>query len=267
MLAVRSLGPDHPYIKSAGVVVALVAGVAALLVFFLPAASPPTSSTTDTPVQADEQQAIELLKEARGWESKFRYDFDGDAQGWPIPAFQDEDGYGSSITSITPDNKYRWEVSSNRETTFWVEHPPLASEAVSDFYAEVEAEKLAGSPEKSAYCLLFRAPDDDNHYSLRVRQNGQFFSAVDLSYPGFIRYLENINTIQSQAIKETEVNKLAVIARESTFWFYINDRFVGKATDARLQKGRIIIAVYMDAGGQKATFEFDNFEVRVPPQE
>jgi hypothetical protein len=60
------------------------------------------------------------------------------------------------------------------------------------------------------------------------------------------------------------VNRLAVLAQGGHLKFYINDRLVGEADDSRVTSGEVGVALELNNGGDHATFEFDNFEVRTP---
>lgn len=227
----------------------------------LATSSPGNASNTILPAE----QA--LLEEARLWSPKFSYTYDnGDPQGWAVPTFEDD--FGLANTSITPDGKYRWELVSKKETTWWVVPPSAADISVADFYATVIIQKMPGSSPTSNYGLLIRSPDDSNFYHFRVRPNGQLYSAFNFS-PSGIKPLPNMEPRQSDVIQEDKPNKLTVIAQGPAFYFYINDQFISKTVDDRLRRGRVLIAVALpdSKGGEKATFEFDNFEVRVPMQQ
>jgi len=210
----------------------------------------------------------ELLAAARQWDLKFQYIFEnGDAQGWDADGFEDD--YGTARTSITPEGKYRWEIVSKQLTTWWVPAPPKI-QPVADFYATVEVQKMPGSSLQSVPGILFRLLDNDNFYHFRVRQNGQIHSAYSFSStPSERMYLPGMGTIQSNIIKEEGPNTLTVIVQGPAFYFYVNDEFVGQTVNDRLRRGQVMLGIVMpqEAGGERATVEFDNFELRTPPEQ
>jgi hypothetical protein len=58
------------------------------------------------------------------------------------------------------------------------------------------------------------------------------------------------------------VNRLTVVGEGSKFVFFINEVFVGAVVDERLTEGAIGVAIGLSNPGDKAVFEFDNFELR-----
>jgi hypothetical protein len=60
------------------------------------------------------------------------------------------------------------------------------------------------------------------------------------------------------------VNRLTVVGEGSKFIFFINEVFVGEVEDERLTEGGIGVAIGLHHPGDLATFEFDNFELRLP---
>jgi hypothetical protein len=54
------------------------------------------------------------------------------------------------------------------------------------------------------------------------------------------------------------------VGKGSKFIFFINDVFVGSVEDQQLTEGGIGVAISLHHPGDLGTFEFDNFELRVP---
>ena len=67
---------------------------------------------------------------------------------------------------------------------------------------------------------------------------------------------------RSYAIKPGEANRLTIVGEGSKFSFFINDVFVGAVEDHQLLEGAIGVVIGLSHPGDKAVFEFDNFELR-----
>ena len=69
--------------------------------------------------------------------------------------------------------------------------------------------------------------------------------------------------IRTDVIVPGEVNSLRVVGEGNHFSFYINDQWVGEATDNHLSRGKVGVAIELLAS-HVAAFEFDNFTVSAP---
>ncbi len=175
--------------------------------------------------------------------------FASDEHGWPVE--ETDDANGRVVRRIV-DGVYRWEMEA-RQGLLVLAHS--TAPRVSDFFAAVEAEKSSGADE-AEYGLAFREIDRDNFYSFSVR-GGRFavFRHVNGEWKALIDWTE------SDALRANQKNKLAVWAQGEAFTFFINDRLVGQTEDGSLTFGEVGLLAEVPAG-ERATFEFDTFELR-----
>jgi hypothetical protein len=61
------------------------------------------------------------------------------------------------------------------------------------------------------------------------------------------------------------VNQLAVRGTGSHFEFFINEQFVGEADDSEFRSGIVGLVTGFPNAGDKAVFEFDDFELGTQP--
>jgi len=154
--------------------------------------------------------------------------------------------------------KYRWEAETSQGVV-WYKVP--VNGLASDFYLTVEAGQVSGDKDGN-YGVVFRR-NNQGFYLFKVRDDQQFMLSV--LYEG--EWTTLIEWTETTAIRPGEANKLTVFAQGAEFTFFINDEFVGEARNNRFDKGEAGLAIDLDGAGDKAVFEFDNFELRVSPVE
>jgi len=130
---------------------------------------------------------------------------------------------------------------------------------VSDFYVSVEAQKLIG-PDDVDMRIRFRRLNAANSYTFGIDETKNFW--VTMIYRG--EWYVLIDATPSDLIQRGEPNRLAVKAEGAHFTFYINDQPVAQLTDYRLQRGTIGIAAGLTTRGDRAEFQFRNFQLRAP---
>ena len=190
------------------------------------------------------------------WPVVFSDKFTSDVHGWFVGKESGELATGE--LQIT-EGKYRWEAEASTDMVVWPTVPH--NEAFSDFFLNVEARQVSGD-EDSNYGVVFRR-NSQGYYLFRIRGDRQFrFSVLDEG-----EWTTLIDWTETTAIQTGEANKLAVLVQGIDFTFFINDEFVGEASDKRFDKGEVGLAIGLDSAGDKAVFEFDNFELRVSPVE
>jgi len=154
--------------------------------------------------------------------------------------------------------KYVWGIQANKGV-FWSDTSYLAGMGKGDFYLSVEATKTNGPAD--ADCRLILRSDGGRYYSFAVNANGFGFSLYDKTWKTLQKWTA------SSAIRTGtgQPNRLAVLVEGSHFSLFINDTLVGEVTDDTLQGGSAGLAVELEKQGDKARFEFDNFELRRRP--
>jgi serine/threonine-protein kinase len=180
--------------------------------------------------------------------------FDTNENGW----LTGEEDYGRSVqnTAIT-EGVYRLEVMA-REPVFAWSWPETDQNTLGDLRLSVDARQVSG-PTVSDYGLIFRWRDEDNFYYLGVSDEQQY---------GFFRkaggeWATLTDWTASDAIRAGQVNRLTVLGEGARFRFFINGVQVGEAEDGALRAPGIVgLAVELYNAGDRAVFEFDNFEAR-----
>ena len=209
------------------------------------------TAQADATVTAEADRAASA-GQAATWSLLLYDDFSVEANGWPTG---DYDGDLVTGSRTIAGGKYAWETTSIGDFV-WPATPDV--EDVSDVYLTVTAQRTFGTTD-GRYGLVFRRADKDNYYMFRVTDNGV--------YQFRVRYEGEWNTIldwtETAAIRAGRENVLTVVAEGTDFTFFINDQFVAATTDSRLSSGVVGVIVGLEEGN-RATFAFSEFEVRVP---
>ena len=70
--------------------------------------------------------------------------------------------------------------------------------------------------------------------------------------------------LTTSAIQPGQINRLSVLGEGNRFTFFINDQFVGQATDDQIPRGRVGLVIDAFEENEITAWEFDNFELRQP---
>lgn len=211
---------------------------------------------TPTSVNPPETIAAKLLAESQNWENVANTGFDTDT--WSKD-FNEESWDGNA--TITSSGTYLVTMNYIGESSseaYWI-FPVL--EEVSDFYLSVEGKYIAGNDDNT-YGLLFRLNGTGRPgYLFRLYEKKQMY---DIQFVGddFVPLKEET---LSPTITQGKFNKIAVIAKGSDFYFFINDKFVEHISDNQRPKGSVALRIAVDKGTEHI-FEFDNFVLRTPPK-
>lgn len=180
-----------------------------------------------------------------------RYDTFDSSTGWEIGPYNFPFARGSHKVT---NGKLQWSSTAKSDFIAWYFPEPVIN--ASDFYVSVEAEQVNGVSD-AKYGVVFRVNQGDyyifrileNHFSARLYFDDEWITLIPLT--------------RSSAIKKAEPNKISVWAEGSHFIFYINDQYVGEVEDDHLPNGSMGLGISMSDAGDKAVFEFDNFELRI----
>jgi hypothetical protein len=210
----------------------------------LPTLSPqPTVTVTPTPTVTAE------------WPVVLFDDFSGPGGGWWTGEGSEPRGTRSMAIR---DGRYRWELSA---FDHYYLHGLPAMPAVSDFVLSVEADMVPGNEDGSCG-LIFRQAATDSLLTFEVNEIGAF--SVWMREPeGWSKVM---GWDESSAILRDEPNRLMVVGEGTHFEFFINDEYVAELDDDRWPAGQVGVTATLNYGGLDGTFEFDNFELRAPPQ-
>ena len=130
---------------------------------------------------------------------------------------------------------------------------------LTDFKVGVDVRINDNSPE--FHGLIFRAQDNENFYSFRVAQTGEF--AFDIWQSGDTNYRRLMGPATSRAVRvgPGEVNRLEVIAEGAEFILFVNGARVASVVDNTFDKGSVGFLVCTCDGADEVDVEFYNLTV------
>ncbi len=206
----------------------------------------PTITPTFTPSMTPTQSYLD-------WPVVLTDTFDDNSNSWFEG--QHSDDYLNANVSIT-DGQYLVDITANKGV-FWALNPIVRN--LSDFYLTVDVEVKTG-PASSDQGLSFRIASDnkyyfaiaaeDQTYSFQVLKNGSWSTLI--------------NWTDSSQIKTSGANTVAVLAKGTSFTFFINGEQVDQFDDSTLKSGKVGVGLSLSTAGDKAQIAFDNFEVSAP---
>jgi len=218
-----------------------------------PAVNAVTAEARWTALSQDSQAATATAR--AGWPVVLSDTFDEQAHDWETG--ETDDRFTTGSLQIVG-GKYRFDLKANDSFIWWSRSSNNTS--TTDFYAALDAQQIMG-PASADYGIVFRW-GRGNYYYFQINASGQF--ALSLYY--FEKWETLVGWTPAAAIRPGEVNRLAVGAEGSHFALYVNGESVGEADDARLPSGTVGVAIELNQAGDKAVFQFDNFEWRAPSE-
>ena len=154
---------------------------------------------------------------------------------------------------VLADRKYTW-TETAKQGLVWYAIPNIPY--FSDFDLTVEGQRTGGT-EDSTYGVVFRVVGND-YYMFGVNEVRGF------SFLALVQgtWVSLVDRTASSAIKSGAANRIAVSARGGHFTFFINERAVGEFDDTRIPSGRAGVIINLHRAGDRAVFQFSNFEMR-----
>jgi hypothetical protein len=209
----------------------------------------------DQSATATAQAVQDLLAGKDQWETALYETFDNNLNDWPTG--EDQEASLARILWTLDQSRYRWQAQAIQGFVWWA-YPEM--EQAGDFYLAVDVQQVEGPPSGEAG-LIFRLNELDEYYLYEIDARGNF--AV------FIRQQDAWETLydwsEAQAILGDSPNRLALVARGSQLFFFINEQLVASLTDERLTSGKAGLLIGLSDEGDKGVWEFDNFELRRLP--
>lgn len=190
------------------------------------------------------------------WDVKIEDRFNNHLNEWPFGNTDDE--YVTENQKII-DGKYRIHAVAKKSVNTYFY--PSMDYKVYDFYLSADARQLEGQLD-NMYGLMYRLNPDRDRYFFGIRETQRFTLR---------QYLMNewhtlIPPTYSPAIMPGEANRLVVVANGSSFTFCINQALVAEIENADITSGKAGFSYSLFNEGDEATFEFDNFQLYVPPE-
>ncbi|KAA3647290.1 MAG: hypothetical protein DWQ07_07255 [Chloroflexi bacterium] len=213
-----------------------------------------------------EDSAYILRNQVRTWPIVHEEDF-SESTGWWELGNRENDYLIESKTFSQ--GKYKWQVEALQPFSTWVVAPlgnilGEQERGFKDFYLRVQMRMVAG-PRDATYGVIFRYDgtwnqDDDSYYQMAI--NDEQFLYFNPKYDGIWRASPDRDFIST--INPNENNTLEVIGIGWHFYIFINNKYAGDYWGTRMETGRVGLTVSLTQVGDKAVFEFDNFEFRSP---
>jgi len=210
-----------------------------------------------------EQCTHKSARDGSRWPMVICDPFDTNLANWDTGEKQDADKAVWRL--LITEGKYRWEVEARDITLLerpwpWtaIRRVKSSNDPVSVFYLAVDARQVL--PQKpGSYGVEYRSLDDRSAYTFLIK-NDQFAimkqterSSTPLS-----------NWARNQNLRVGQGNRLTIVG-ENQLVFYINDELVAIDSTRMVGDGRLSLVAEVDPG-TIAGFEFDNWELRVPPR-
>jgi len=196
-----------------------------------------------------------LLAGKNQWETVLSETFENNLNDWPTG--EDQEASLARILWTLDQGRYRWQAQAIQGFVWWA-YPEM--EQAGDFYLAVDVQQVDG-PLSGEAGLIFRLNELDEYYLYEIDAQGNF--AV------FIRLQDGWETLydwsESKAILADSPNRLAIVARGSQLFFFINEQLVASLTDERLTSGKAGVLIGLSNEGDRGVWEFDNFELRRLP--
>ncbi len=210
----------------------------------------PTNTPTITPTFTPSMTPTESYTD---WPVVLSDSFEDNSNGWFVgPSNSD---LVNGVVSIT-DGQYLVDITALKGL-FWALTPTVRN--LSDFYLTTKAE-LKDVYQSFNLGLAFRIASD-NEYYFGIIAEGQMYSVLMLKDGSWTKL---IDWTDSSQISITGSNQIAVLARGTSFTFFINGEQVDQTEDSTLKSGKVGVGFSLPNAGDKAQFAFDSFEVQAP---
>jgi hypothetical protein len=232
---------------------------------FLAPTATPTATSTPTPTLTPTRTSTPTVtptftpsltptQSYRDWPVVLSDSFDDDKNDWYVGTTNNE--YTKATLSIT-DGRYLINVTAVKGF-FWGLYPSVRN--LTDFYLMVEVEKTGTT--NSSFGLSFRgeiSSGNKYYFGISSDDGSYFFSVLNEN-----DWTSIIDPTSASQIKTQGPNQIAVLAKGSSFTFFINGEMVDEIEDDTLKTGKVGVGFDLGKAGETAQFAFDNFEVRAP---
>jgi hypothetical protein len=191
-----------------------------------------------------------------GWTNEIDEQFESNRNYWNVGPFENE--YGKGEFTVDGGNYHgRLQATSEEGIVQWLSLSP--ERQFQDFYLSADCQQTDGEIKLAQYGLVFRSTTQEGAYLFSVSDAGTM--SVDLWKDG--EWKSILPWTYTWLVHDGKVNRLAVLAADSHYQFFINDVFAYEMEDDSLTGGAVGLAVGA-VGDSEVKFQFDNFEVYVP---
>ena len=200
---------------------------------------------------ATAQERLDRLGQLSNWPVVLSDAFDDNANGWITGT---QTSVYADASFIIADGVFHWTATSHQGFT-WRNSPTISS--VTDFHLAVDSRQISG-PAEAYIGLVMRQNDNGDYYLFSVQNTGSY--SFDVYDNG--QWLSLIPWTPSPAVRVDDLNHVEALAEGESFSFYVNGEWAADYVDQTLSSGYCGLLVGMDAVGEPASWEFDNFELR-----
>ncbi|MEW5869959.1 MAG: hypothetical protein AB1894_11830 [Chloroflexota bacterium] len=194
----------------------------------------------------------QLIVDARRWPVQWVDSFDQASSVWTVG---EKAGQTGDFNLQIAEGKYRLQAQAKNSLLYWVD--PLEPDSTA-FYLAVEVQQIGGAPDAEAG-LVLRASENNFWCFLVDNQQGMFYGQfIDGDW-------NNSWPMGSSAVHANAPNRLEIIARGPWMLFLINGENFLQVSNDKLLDGRVGLMISLKQAGDQASWEFDNFELRIPP--
>jgi hypothetical protein len=197
---------------------------------------------------------LEEITQIKGWQLVYDEGFTGNDMSWYVNKWQNE-----SITSnVFIEKRYRAEDSA-KLVGFWDQ---LWSEKIdlgNTFYVEAELQKLRGRDDSGfGFLIYYNRAEKPAYYCFQIRNN-----QTVLIFANDRDNITNLYSSNTDAIIPGEINKLGIVAIDSKYKFFINNKLVTQLDDTRIRKGKVGFWINVSPS-ESSVVEIDNFRLYAP---
>jgi len=201
-------------------------------------------------------EELRQVSESAQWTTILFDSFTSNDNNWLVGTQPSE--YFDPLNRAIADGRYRWEAELSRPSS--ISPAWLMGYQVSDFHLIVNGKHITGSKAGSAWGVIFRVQDNQNHYSFRMTDSQSF--AVSVQKEG--QWSNIVDWTRTDTIKPNGVNQLEVLARGTHFTFTINGQVVSEVDDNHFSQGLVGLAIEGYTLGEKIIFDFIDVTLREP---
>jgi hypothetical protein len=234
--------------------VMVVVMIAALLIYTRNAAAVPPQQAQNPGFNAN----ILAVMPDETWTTVISKTFDTGGSNWATGTESDQ--YGE-VSRVIADGQYRFVIEAATERGFtW--GGGNFFDTPNTFYAAVDTHKVSGM--RTSSCgLMVGARNNSNFHIFRVRDEEQRFSLAkvedDTGWTALVPWQ------YSSEIATDAVNRMAILVNGTHFSLFVNDHLVQEWDDPAFADGGADVAVQAYTL-DRVVCDFDNFELRVPPE-
>lgn len=204
-------------------------------------------------------EELRQISEAAQWTTILFDSFTSNDNNWLVGIQPSE--YFNPLNRKIVDGRYRWEAELSRLNS--ISRAWLMGYQVSDFHLIVNGKHISGSKAGSAWGVIFRVQDNQNHYSFRMTDSQSF--AVSVQKEG--QWSNLVDWTNTDTIKPNGVNQLGVLALGTHLTFAINGQVVSEVDDDHFSQGLVGLAIEGYTLGEKIMFDFIDVTLREPRQD